>query len=94
MSRVGRSPDRFEPLEPSLLGRDPGVKEPRWEGDMKVNRFREGVLGVDGGSEVRVEERGGVLGGSIIIALADNSSPNISFRMRARYMLSASSSTS
>jgi hypothetical protein len=94
MSRVGKSPDRFEPLEPSLLGRDPGVREPLWEGDMKVKRLREGVLGVDGGREVRVEERGGVCEGSIMIALADISSPNISFLIRARYMLSASSSKS
>jgi hypothetical protein len=59
---------------------------------MNVKRLRDGVLGVDGGREERVDERGGVLGGSINAALADNSSPNISFFISARYMLSASSS--
>jgi hypothetical protein len=60
ISRVGRSPDRFEPPEPLLLGLDPGVRDPRWDGDMNVKRLRDGVLGVDGGTEVRVDERGGV----------------------------------
>ena len=92
ISRVGRSPDRFEPPEPLLFGRDPGVRDPRWDGDMNVKRLRDGVLGVDGGTEVRVDERGGVRGGSIIVVFADNSSPNISFLMRALYILSASSS--
>lgn len=92
MSRVGKSPDRFDPPEPLLFGRDPGVIEPRCEGDMKVKRFREGVLGVAGGREERVDERGGVRGGSMRDEFADNSSPNISFLMSARYMLSASSS--
>ena len=92
MSRVGKSPDRFDPPEPLLLGRDPGVIEPRCEGDMKVKRFREGVLGVVGGREERVDERGGVRGGSMRDEFADNSSPNISFLMSARYILSASSS--
>src|SRR5271168_659467 len=93
ISRVGRSPDRFEPPEPLLFGRDPGVRDPRWDGDMNVKRLRDGVLGVDGGTEVRVDERGGVRGGSIIVVFADNSSPNISFLMRALYILSASSSS-
>ena len=93
ISRVGRSPDRFEPPEPLLFGRDPGVREPRCDGDMNVKRLRDGVLGVDGGTEVRVDERGGVRGGSIIVVFADNSSPNISFLMRALYILSASSSS-
>ena len=78
--------------EPVLLGRDPGVREPRWDGDINVKRLRDGVFGVVGGREERVEERGGVLGGSINVVLADNSSPNISFLINARYMLSASSS--
>jgi hypothetical protein len=60
---------------------------------MKLNRLREGVLGVAGGREDRVDDRGGVLGGSIKVALADNSSPNISFLISALYILSASSST-
>jgi predicted ATP-dependent serine protease len=91
---VGRSPDRFEPPDPLLFGRDPGVRDPRCEGDMNVKRLRDdGVLGVDGGTEVRVDERGGVRGGSIIVVFADNSSPNISFLMRALYILSASSSS-
>lgn len=92
MSRVGRSPDRLDPPDPVLLGRDPGVNDPRCEGDMNVKRFRDGVLGVVGGREVRVDDRGGVLGGSISVVLADNSSPNISFFINARYILSASSS--
>jgi hypothetical protein len=92
ISQVGRSPDRFEPPEPLLLGLDPGVRDPRWDGDMNVKRLRDGVLGVDGGTEVCVDERGGVRGGSIIVVFADNSSPNISFLMRALYILSASSS--
>lgn len=70
------------------------MRDPRWEGDMKVKRFRDGVFGVVGGREDRVDERGGVLGGSINVVLADNSSPNISFLMSARYILSASSSES
>lgn len=90
---MGRSPDRLDPV---LFGRDPGVSDPRCEGDMNVNRLREGVFGVEGGREERVVDRGGVLGGSINVfnvVLADNSSPNISFLINARYMLSASSST-
>jgi hypothetical protein len=81
---VGRSPDRFEPPDPLLFGRDPGVKEPRCEGDINVKRLRDGVLGVDGGTEVRVDERGGVRGGSIIVVFAESSSPNISFLISAR----------
>ena len=95
ISLVGKSPDRFDPAEPLLLGREPGVKDSRCEGDMNVKRLREGVLGVVGGMEERVDDRGGVRGGSMRVAravFADNSSPNISFLMRARYMLSASSS--
>jgi hypothetical protein len=68
------------------------VSEPRCEGDMKVKRLREGVLGVDGGREVRVDDRGGVRGGSIMVVFAESSSPNISFLINARYILSASSS--
>lgn len=94
MSLVGWSPDRFEPPDPLLFGRDPGVRESRWEGDIKVKRLRDGVLGVDGGTEVRVNERGGVRGGSTIVVFAESSSPNISFLMRALYILSASSSAS
>ena len=92
MSLVGKSPDRFEPPEPLLFGREPGVRDPRWDGDMNVKRLREGVFGVVGGMEERVEDRGGVRGGSMRVVFADNSSPNISFLMSARYMLSASSS--
>ena len=80
---MGRSPDRFEPPDPLLFGRDPGVRESRWDGDMNVKRFRDGVFGVDGGTEVRVDVRGGVRGGSIIVVFAESSSPNISFLMRA-----------
>ena len=68
------------------------MRDPRWEGDINVKRLRDGVFGVVGGREERVDERGGVLGGSIKVVLADNSSPNISFLINARYMLSASSS--
>jgi hypothetical protein len=50
---------------------------------MNVKRLRDGVLGVDGGAEVRVDERGGVLGGSIIVVFAESSSPNISFLIKA-----------
>jgi|SRR5579859_4337751 len=92
MSLVGRSPDRLEPPDPVLFGRDPGVSDPRCEGDINVKRLREGVLGVVGGREVCVDDRGGVLGGSINVVFADNSSPNISFFISARYILSASSS--
>jgi len=84
MSRVGRSPDRFDPPDPLLFGLDPGVSEPRCEGDMNVKRLREGVFGVDGGREVRANERGGVRGGSSIVVLAESSSPNISFLINAR----------
>ena len=89
MSRVGKSPDRLDWAELVLCGLEPGVKEPRCEGDMYVKRFRDGVLGVVGGgmTEERLdEERGGVLGGSIVVnnVFADISSPNISFLISAR----------
>ena len=67
-----------------MLVLEPGVSDSRCEGDINVKRLREGVLGVAGGSEVRVEERGGVRGGSILFVLAESSSPNISFRINAR----------
>jgi hypothetical protein len=83
ISRVGRSPERFEPPEPRLF-LDPGVSDSRCEGDMYVKRLRDGVLGVEGGNEVRVEDRGGVCGGSIRFVFAESSSPNISFLINAR----------
>jgi len=89
---VGRSLERFEPPDPLLPGLDPGVSEPLCEGDMNVKRLRDGVLGVAGGRDVRVEDRGGVRGGSIMDVFAESSSPNISFLIKARYILSVSSS--
>ena len=58
-----------------------------------MKRLRDGVFGVEGGSDIRVVDLGGVRGGSIIDVLAESSSPNISFLMRALYILSASSSS-